>query len=615
MSQKLAIAMSGAVSFGSYQAGVIYEMVEAIAQHNDHPDTAANQRIEIDVVTGASAGAITACILVQKLMFEAEALRQPYANALHGPWVEDMALAALLNLRSTEAPSRSLLSSDQFAEISYRYLLQRYASGHPTPRQRHPASAASIRLGLALANLNGVDCTAELTDFPPLSQPASRYRRLVYSRYTDSLTCEIQNGETDDTAQVWQRLERAARSSSSLPFVFRLLAIDRQGRSYADAGRALGPPLEPLLEPQSFAYTDAYTDAYTNAYTEAGLFENEPLGLAKHLVNQIDPDHQDHHNRFYLFVSPGAKRSATNRDIRAANATCLQTAAALADAVSAQARLQNWLDISQTNRTIRQFEQQAKELSDMLLKTPQLEAAFGSAADSLLTVLYREGTAVEQRHQQRCDRDRLRQQFTEEYDRLVYGLSQASSLQATADSDLGRGEVACGEAASGEAVAESWLKLVQALEKTQDLGCKDVMTVYAIGGDDPLAGEQIFGLGGLLDQSLRESDYSLGRHQAKQFLKKLQDLHRQGKSEGQLYLLNFETEQALPGLRPNLGQVDLALLSPQSRLALKSQIMARGERIVESMEKRLWVRWLLKLSLRLFLGKQLDELLKLAERQ
>jgi hypothetical protein len=34
MSKKLAIAISGAVSLGSYEAGVLYEVVDAISQHN-----------------------------------------------------------------------------------------------------------------------------------------------------------------------------------------------------------------------------------------------------------------------------------------------------------------------------------------------------------------------------------------------------------------------------------------------------------------------------------------------------------------------------------------------------------------------------------------------------
>ncbi len=56
-SQRLAITIVGAVSLGSYEAGVMYEIIEAIRQHNENTPEIEKQ-IKIDVITGASAGAI-----------------------------------------------------------------------------------------------------------------------------------------------------------------------------------------------------------------------------------------------------------------------------------------------------------------------------------------------------------------------------------------------------------------------------------------------------------------------------------------------------------------------------------------------------------------------------
>lgn len=576
MPQKLAIAISGAVSLGSYEAGVIYEIIEAIAQHNAHPDTTDEQRIEIDVITGASAGAMTACILTQKLMFEAEALRQPYANALYGPWVEDVDIKRLLNLHPSEDPNFSILSSDQIAEIGYTYVMRRYASGKPTPRQRHPAAAESIRLGMAMSNLNGVDYAVEVTDFPDVTNPNNRARRLfTYTRHKDYFTYEVKDGDQDDNPKLWQQLEKISRSSGAFPFAFRLLQIDRQGKD------------------PSFARSMLSTNQlYSFAYTDGGVFENEPLGLAKNLVDEIDQKHLDHHNRFYLYVAPGAKSSTINPNIRADNATYLNTGAALAGAIFTQARFQNWIATSKINEAIRQFERQAKELSDVLLKSPQLRTAFSSVADNLLEVLYHQGTSDQQQQQITDDHDRLRQQFTEEYDRLVYA-SDKNGIR-------------------GEEVAESWLKLVQALEKVQNLGNRDVMTVYAItSGDVELAGEQLFAFGGFLDQSFRDFDYNVGRRKAAFFLKKLQEMHQQGKGEGQLYLTNFVAGQIINSTPEDLGNVDLAHVSPATRRAVKAQLVDRFQRIIDSIETRFWVRWLLKFSLWIFLSKKLNQILKL----
>lgn len=576
MPQKLAIAISGAVSLGSYEAGVIYEIIEAIAQHNCHPDTTEDQQIEIDIITGASAGAMTACILAQKLMFEAEALRQPYANALYGPWVEDIDIKGLLNLRSSENPNFSILSSDRIAEIGYIYLMRRYASGQPTPRQRHPAAAESIHLGLAMSNLNGVDYAVEVTDFPDVMNPSNRSRRMfTYTRHKDYFTYEVKDGDRDDNPKLWQQLDKISRSSGAFPFAFRPLQIDRQGNEPSFAQSMLSA-----------------NQLYSFAYTDGGVFENEPLGLAKDLVDKIDQKHLDHHNRFYLYVAPSAKSSEGNPNIKADNATYLNTGAALAGAIFTQGRFQNWIATSKINEAIRQFERQAKELSDVLLKSPQLRTSFSTVADHLLEVLYHQGTSDEQQQQTTADRDRLRQQFNEEYDRLVY-VSYKNDI-------------------NGEEVAESWLKLVQALEKVQNLGTKDVMTVYAITSDDvELAGEQLFAFGGFLDQSFRDFDYNLGRRKAAFFLKKLQQMHQQAKGEGHLYLINFVAGQTINSTPKNLGEVDLTHVSPETRRAIKAQLIDRLQRVIDSIETRFWVRWLLKFSLWIFLSKQLNQLLKL----
>ena len=61
MPKRLAITIAGAVSLGSYEAGVLYEVLDAIHQHNCVPGTPDEERIEIDVLTGASAGGDDGC--------------------------------------------------------------------------------------------------------------------------------------------------------------------------------------------------------------------------------------------------------------------------------------------------------------------------------------------------------------------------------------------------------------------------------------------------------------------------------------------------------------------------------------------------------------------------
>jgi predicted acylesterase/phospholipase RssA len=60
MPKRLAITIAGAVSLGSYEAGVLFEVLEAVQRYNNDPITAADDRIVIDVLSGASAGEMCA---------------------------------------------------------------------------------------------------------------------------------------------------------------------------------------------------------------------------------------------------------------------------------------------------------------------------------------------------------------------------------------------------------------------------------------------------------------------------------------------------------------------------------------------------------------------------
>ncbi len=84
MTHKISIAISGAVSLGSYESGTMYELIHAIKLHNEqNPDN----RIEIDVLSGASAGGMTAAMIAQKLLYDGAELDDPVNNCLYDVWV------------------------------------------------------------------------------------------------------------------------------------------------------------------------------------------------------------------------------------------------------------------------------------------------------------------------------------------------------------------------------------------------------------------------------------------------------------------------------------------------------------------------------------------------
>jgi len=161
--KRLAITIAGAVSLGSYEAGVLWEVLDAIRQHNLDERTVANPetRIVVDALTGASAGGMTAIILAQKLLFEGADFIGPYDNPLYKVWVEGIDLRALQATDRDESALQSLFSSNLIEQISTSALLGRYNQLNVTsiPTHAHPAvePTGPLGVGVALSNLNGVD--------------------------------------------------------------------------------------------------------------------------------------------------------------------------------------------------------------------------------------------------------------------------------------------------------------------------------------------------------------------------------------------------------------------------------------------------------------------------
>jgi len=105
MSQKLAIAISGAVSLGSFESGVMYEIIEAIATQSA-PGNSRRSKNNYWCVTGAW-GAMTAAILAQKLLLRQ--IDSGYQNDIYRAWVEDADIRMLLQSEVTIIHGYSLL--------------------------------------------------------------------------------------------------------------------------------------------------------------------------------------------------------------------------------------------------------------------------------------------------------------------------------------------------------------------------------------------------------------------------------------------------------------------------------------------------------------------------
>jgi Patatin-like phospholipase len=187
-SKKLAVVISGAVSLGSYEAGVMYEILEAIAIHNNKQ---AEDKIEIDIITGASAGGMTACILAQHLLcgdqaakgYENQSLRKAYDNPLYNAWVKSVDIENLIDVEPSDQKF-SLLKTSVVDEIGEKFLSQEI-----TLSQKHPSVADNIYVGIAMSNLNGYGYGVDTIQ-------AESQGQFTYTRYKDQFICNIARRES-----------------------------------------------------------------------------------------------------------------------------------------------------------------------------------------------------------------------------------------------------------------------------------------------------------------------------------------------------------------------------------------------------------------------------------
>lgn len=551
MPYRLAIAISGAVSLGSYEAGVMFEVIRAIGMHN-RAVTNEDDRIEIDILTGASAGGMTAAILAQKLLFEADALEHPDSNHLYEPWVKSADVKGMLQELKGDDPDKSILSSAFIASIAEQYLFARYQGNNTNEQNPHPAAADSIRIGLALSNLNGVDYGINVFDGAELANPESTF---TYTRFQDSFTRTAT--KADDNGTFWGPIGTAARACGAFPFAFRPLHVSRMNSEYdyRDAN----------LQEHQFP-------EYAFTYTDGGVFNNSPLGMAKSLAEELDTEPRDYERRFYLYVSPDRKGSTANLSIKEKNASMLATAKALFGSIFQQGRFQDWIMTADFNLLIQEFDERAYGLRELLRSIPDSERdAMISVADHLLDHIY--ANRAEGKPTREQDFNRLKHQFMSDRE-----------AQTLLDE-------------KGEQSIEAWIKSVQVLEQSGRLGNKDEMRVYTItASDEELAGEGMAAFAGFFDRRFRDFDYTVGRMKSREFLQNLKSQVQNDKSKRHLPLTAYVLKDDLPAISHSYSKATIADVDEQVRRALAERFSDRTERLLEQSG----VSWLIRKPLMWF---------------
>jgi predicted acylesterase/phospholipase RssA len=497
MAKRLAITIAGAVSLGSYEAGVLYELMRAIGIYND--EAPADKKIYVDVITGASAGGMTAAMVSQRLMYDAASLEGEFTNALYQAWVERISLMELVKMGWREKKWHSLFSSDLIDRIGSQMLvtsMEQKGSGPHAAVEQINGVPQTLRVGLALTNLNGIDYM-----IPIAGNDDDGFN---YTTSVDQMTFEVTADGQHNESQ-WKRMCSAAVGSGAFPAAFRPKAISRSVEEYGDA---LPANSSSWVEGKTYVKWQG-TSPEKMAYSDGGVLQNQPLGIAKNLVDAAVQDRAgrlgpstycDGNDRLYVFVAPHSVKSSA-QDLLAQKITILDELKQLVNVYMRQAMFHDWIVAEGVNQQIRSLDGSASGLAQVIAKGSLDVASLLKASSDLNAVL------MPSKNEEQDRLTRLQEQYSVEY----------KNVSTTA----------------GPQAAEAFVSALATLEAAAHLESRDKMKIVAVIADPKteLAGSGLAAFVGFFKKSFREHDYWVGRTKTREYLQRTDVKHILGVTE------------------------------------------------------------------------------------
>lgn len=252
--KKVALVFTGAVSLGSFEAGVAYELVKYIRERNDC-------ELDIDVIVGSSAGALTGALTALSLVFgtDPEVLRQAWTSV------------KLEDLMKLKPGDRSLLSSSKVGELIAGYI------GPPQKgTAKYPVWDKGVNLVVVATNLDGIKYRIHRASDPEFSISAIGYE--------DTFKFQIEPGFSE-----WGRLKDAVQASSAYPVAFEHKSIRRGNNEYWRLARYN------FIEREERAFH----------YSDGGIVNNQPLNKAVEVVSELPYSCPENGSkRIFLVIDP-----------------------------------------------------------------------------------------------------------------------------------------------------------------------------------------------------------------------------------------------------------------------------------------------------------------------
>jgi patatin-related protein len=281
---RIALAFFGGVSLAVYESGIAVEFFRLVTDRDGIYKKLRDRigRVMVDIISGTSAGALSAAFLANALINRSGSL-----DPLMQLWLEKADLDTLLN-PPTEGEAKSLLSGEEFLRL-IKEALEEMAGNEVASVPYQPY----LDLFITATNLEG--------DTRPFKLDKNRiearsHQRIFHFRYRGEQRDGRNVGEqqhNDFEPRSLPLLAVAARTSASFPLAFEPVLIKK-----AEFG-ALSPDLE--------------KDAY---HIDGGILDNKPIRLALDAIFHRRTDRQVDRRLFYVEPMPEEISSGAGGDLR-----------------------------------------------------------------------------------------------------------------------------------------------------------------------------------------------------------------------------------------------------------------------------------------------------------
>jgi len=341
---EIGLVMAGAVSAGAYTGGVIDFLLQALSEWDQAKksgsDEAPPHKVQLKVLTGASAGGMTAAMLaamVNESFTNISCLpgREPTQeeinqNKLYNAWVDQVDISKLLqanDLKKSKSRVTSLLDStvlDDIADATIRF----NANG-----TRPDYISEMLHLYLTVTNLQGIPYDIQFKGRSGKGHTITQHTDFFHFLLSDH---QPQSRETEwldpknDAHTNWGLLKNVALATGAFPGGLAPRIIERPFSHYDF--RSWPVPLRPdssdpsapnkCIEMQTIApsWPPHRDDQFNFLSVDGGVMDNEPLELARQTLagdSQFNPRGAENVSRSVLMVDPFPSEKITTLQKRA----------------------------------------------------------------------------------------------------------------------------------------------------------------------------------------------------------------------------------------------------------------------------------------------------------